>query len=58
MPAPASASCKTFTDKVLALGKKMRLKGTPNLIFANGIRAPGFLSVEELEKHLNEAGMK
>lgn len=56
--APASASCKTFTDKVLALGKKMRLKGTPNLIFANGIRAPGYLSVEELEKHLNEASIK
>ena len=53
--APASASCKTSTDKVLALGKKLRLKGTPNLIFANGMRSPGYLSVEELEKGLNEA---
>ncbi|MBF0290756.1 MAG: DsbC family protein [Nitrospinae bacterium] len=52
--APASAVCKTFTDKVLALGKKLRMKGTPNLIFANGMRAPGYLSVEELEKSLNE----
>ena len=52
--APASASCKTPTEKVLTLGKKHRVNGTPNLIFGNGMQAPGFLPAEELEKRLNE----
>lgn len=50
--APANASCKTVTDKVLALGKKLRVTGTPNLIFGNGMQAPGYLAAEELEKRL------
>lgn len=56
--APANASCKTPTDRVLALGKKLRVNGTPNLIFGNGVQIPGYLPAEELEKHLGEAGKK
>lgn len=56
--APASASCKTPTDKVMALGRKLRVNGTPNLIFADGMQSPGYLPAEELEKRLNEAGKK
>lgn len=56
--APADASCKTPTDKVLALGKKLRVNGTPNLIFGDGMQVPGYLPAEELEKHLGEAGKK
>lgn len=56
--APASASCKTSTEKVLALGKKLRVNGTPNLIFGGGAQAPGYLPAEELEKRLNEASKK
>lgn len=56
--APANASCKTPTDKVLALGKKLRVNGTPNLIFGNGMQIPGYLPAEELEKRLGEAGRK
>jgi thiol:disulfide interchange protein DsbC len=51
--APAKANCKTQTDKVMALGQKLHVNGTPNLIFANGVQAPGFLSAEELERNLN-----
>jgi thiol:disulfide interchange protein DsbC len=51
--APESATCKTATDKVLALGKKLRVNGTPNLIFANGVQNPGYLPAEELEKNLS-----
>lgn len=51
---PVAASCKTHTDKVLELGKKMRVTGTPNLIFGDGMQVPGYLSAEELEKHLGE----
>ncbi|MGZ8257310.1 MAG: DsbC family protein [Gallionella sp.] len=56
--AAAPATCKTNTDKVLALGKKLRVNGTPNLIFANGVQSPGYLPGEELEKHLNEVKAK
>src|SRR3989338_4850797 len=56
--APASASCKTPIDKVLALGKKLRVTGTPNLIFGDGMQVPGYLPAEELEKRLGEAGKK
>lgn len=55
---PASSSCKTFTEKVVALGKKLRIKATPNLILSNGVRAPGYITAEELEKYLKEASKK
>jgi len=55
---PAGASCKAPTDKVLALGKKLRVNGTPNLIFGDGTQVPGYLPAEELEKRLGEAGKK
>jgi thiol:disulfide interchange protein DsbC len=51
---PAKAVCATQTAKVLALGQKLHVSGTPNLIFGNGIQSPGFLPREELEKNLNE----
>ena len=51
--APARAVCKTQTDKVLALGQKLHVNGTPNLIFANGVQAPGYLPAAELERNLN-----
>lgn len=51
--APAKAVCKTQTDKVLALGQKLHVTGTPNLIFGSGVQAPGFLPLKELEKNLN-----
>jgi thiol:disulfide interchange protein DsbC len=53
---PAKAVCETQTEKVMALGQKLHVNGTPNLIFGNGIQAPGFLPAEELEKNLNEPG--
>ncbi|MGB8517188.1 MAG: DsbC family protein [Gallionella sp.] len=52
---PPAATCATSTDKVVALGKKLRVNGTPNLIFANGVQNPGYLPAEELEKNLNAA---
>jgi len=54
--APAEAICDTPTDKVMALGQKLRVNGTPNLIFGNGIQNPGYLPAEELEKNLDRPG--
>lgn len=56
--APANVTCKVSTDKVIALGKKLKVNGTPNLIFADGTQIPGYLPAEELEKHLKENGKK
>ena len=52
---PAAATCDTQTDKVKALGQKLHVNGTPNLIFGNGMQSPGYLPAEELEKNLNQA---
>ena len=48
--APAKAVCDTQTEKVMALGRKLNVNGTPNIIFGNGNQSPGFLVAEELEK--------
>lgn len=53
--APASASCKTPSDKVAALARKLHVTGTPNLIFGDGVQVPGYLPADELEKRLNES---
>jgi len=48
---PASASCNTSTDKVIALAKTLRVAGTPDLIFANGEQTPGYLPQPSWKKH-------
>ncbi|MDZ4203095.1 MAG: DsbC family protein [Gallionella sp.] len=50
---PAKASCKMPLNEIMALGRKMRVTGTPNLIFGNGVQVPGYLPAEDLEKHLS-----
>jgi len=52
---PTYATCDTTTDKVIALAKKFRIRGTPNIIFGDGTQVPGYLPAEELEKHLNKS---
>jgi thiol:disulfide interchange protein DsbC len=55
---PVKAVCTTQTEQVMALGQKLHVNGTPNLIFGNGIQAPGYLPAEELEKNLNQLVQK
>ena len=55
---PADASCKTSTDQVMALGKKLHVNGTPNLIFADGTQNPGYMPAAELEKMLGSGSKK
>lgn len=50
---PATASCDTTAiDKNLALGRKLRIQGTPTLFLADGSRIGGYVPVAELEKSL------
>ena len=51
--APANADCDIAALKRnREFGQKYNITGTPTLIFANGSRAPGAISAEEVEKML------
>ncbi len=52
---PQSNDCTHPIDKILAFGKKMRIRGTPTLFFADGSRVPGMMAVDELEKKLDKS---
>lgn len=45
----APANCPTPNDKVLALGQKLRVEGTPAIFFADGSRVPGAIDIKTLE---------
>ena len=47
-------SCQTALPKIVELGRKLRVTGTPTLIFANGKRVPGGVPPEQLRKLLEE----
>ena len=50
-PAVGSDNCKEDPiDEVLELGRKLRIASTPTLFFANGQRAGGTLTAEQLKK--------
>ncbi|MHB1427934.1 MAG: DsbC family protein [Rhodocyclaceae bacterium] len=51
---PPSANCNHPTDKVVALGRKLNIKGTPAMIFADGSRIPGYMPAAMLEKALDK----
>ena len=47
-------SCVTALPKIVELGRKLRVTGTPTLIFANGKRIPGGVPPEQLRKLVDE----
>lgn len=53
VPASAPASCESPNDKVLALGQKMRITGTPAIFFSDGTRIPGAVDLKALEAKLS-----
>lgn len=53
---PPAANCDASAlARNVEFGKKMRITGTPTLIFANGNRVPGAIPRDRLEKLLAEA---
>ena len=52
---PASPGCANPVDKVLELGRSLRVNGTPTLYFANGERAGGGMEIGQLRRKLDEA---
>lgn len=47
------ADCKNPIEDNLALGEKLRIDGTPAMIFPNGKRIPGYVDATRLEAMLN-----
>ena len=45
----AAANCSTPNEKVLALGQKLNVHGTPAIFFADGTRVPGAMDAKGLE---------
>jgi thiol:disulfide interchange protein DsbC len=55
-PAPAApAGCRTPNEQVLALGRKLRVAGTPTIYFADGSRTGSAFETASLEAKLNAA---
>ena len=50
----AAADCANPVDKVLALGRSLRVKSTPTLFFANGDRIEGGIPTGQLRAKLDE----
>lgn len=44
--------CANPVDDTIALGGKLKVSGTPTLIFANGVRVPGMVPAAQLERLL------
>lgn len=51
---PASSNCDHPTEKVTALGRKLNIRGTPTMFFADGSRVPGYMPAAMLEKALDK----
>ena len=49
---PKADECDVPIDRMLELGKKLSVRGTPAIFFANGSRVPGAISQQELEQRL------
>lgn len=52
---PAAGTCDAPIEKIMALGKKLNVTGTPTIFFSNGERAPGALPAAQLELRLAQA---
>ncbi len=48
----AAANCKNPNDEISALGRKLRVQGTPAIFFADGSRLPGAVDLKTLEAKL------
>ena len=44
--------CANPVDATIALGSKLKVSGTPTLVFANGVRVPGMVPAAQLERLL------
>lgn len=51
---PPTVECDAPTEKMVALGQKLMVRGTPGLFFVDGSRVGGAIPREEIEKRLQQ----
>ncbi len=51
---PPTVNCAVPVDKMVALGQKLMVRGTPAIFFADGSRVGGAIPKDELEKRLKQ----
>ncbi len=54
-PAAADTKCSYPVARAQEWGQKLRINGTPAIIFSDGMLNPGYLPAEDLEKALDDA---
>lgn len=52
---PPAGKCDAPIEKVLELGRKLNIRGTPTIFFADGSRVPGFVPAAAIEQALAKA---
>lgn len=55
VPESAKAPCAAPLDKMVGLGRSLKVDGTPTMVFANGRRVSGAMRAEDLQKMLAAA---
>lgn len=52
---PAEGKCDAPLEKVIALARKLNIRGTPTIFLADGNRIPGFASTAQLDQAISRA---
>ena len=52
----AAGTCESPVDKLVALGQRLRINGTPTTFFESGDRVSGAIPKEQIEAKLIAAG--
>jgi thiol:disulfide interchange protein DsbC len=53
---PPAAKCDAPIEKMVALGRKLNIRGTPTIFFQDGSRVPGFIPASAIEDTLAKSG--
>lgn len=53
---PAAGNCDAPVEKVVALGRKLNIHGTPTIFLPDGSRVPGFMPGPQLDQAISHAG--
>jgi thiol:disulfide interchange protein DsbC len=53
-PGASVAKCEAPNDKIVALGHKLNVRGTPTIFFADGSRMPGYIPAAQIEQTLGK----
>jgi thiol:disulfide interchange protein DsbC len=54
----SKGDCPNPVNEIVALGNKLKVSGTPTLIFENGQRIPGYVPADKLDQMLTAASRK